>query len=93
MSRHDARGWLARNAPQQIPVILLGMMGVDKDFQGEGLGRNLLLDASKRALAVSAEIGAKALVVDPADEHARGLYLHCGFREIPGSGRMFARLV
>ncbi|MDO4808078.1 MAG: GNAT family N-acetyltransferase [Coriobacteriales bacterium] len=92
MLRSDARGWIARNAPQQIPVILLGMLGVDERFQGHGLGRNLLLDASKRALAVSEAVGARALVVDPAGEAAARLYRSCGFREIPGSDRMYARL-
>ena len=92
MYRHDARGWLSRNVPQQIPIILLGMLGVDQSLQGMGLGRNLLLDASKRACAVSGVIGAKALVVDPATETARKLYESCGFRAIPGSTRMFAKL-
>lgn len=93
ISRGGTRGWLSRNAPEQIPVILLGMLGVDQSFQGQGLGRNLLLDAAKRAIAVSGEIGAKALVVDPADDKARKLYESCGFRGIPGSKRMFAKLV
>lgn len=92
MLRSDVRGWLSRNAPEQIPVILLGMLGVDERFQGRGLGRNLLLDASKRALSVSESIGARALLVDPASEAAASLYRSCGFREVPGSDRMFARL-
>ena len=92
ISRGKTRGWLARNAPQQIPVILLGMLGVDKEYQGKGLGRNLLLDASKRAKAVSETIGARALVVDPADDSARRLYEACGFRDMPGTDRMFAKL-
>ena len=92
VSRGKTRGWLARNAPQQIPVILLGMLGVDREYQGKGLGRNLLLDASKRAKAVSETIGARALVVDPVDDSARKLYEACGFRDIPGTERMFAKL-
>lgn len=92
MIRSDVRGWLSRNAPDQIPVILLGMLGVDERFQGHGLGKNLLLDASKRALSVSQTIGARALVVDPASEAAASLYRSCGFRDVPGSSRMYARL-
>jgi ribosomal protein S18 acetylase RimI-like enzyme len=92
MLRGNTRGWLARNAPQQILVILLGMLGVDERFQGMGLGRNLLLDASQRAAAISETIGARALVVDPASDAARRLYESCGFRSIPDSDRMFAKL-
>lgn len=91
--RDAASGWIARNAPEQIPVIRLGMMGVDKRFQGCGLGRDLLLDAVHRAESVAAQIGARALVVDPVDDASRSFYAAHGFRVIPGSGRMFAILV
>lgn len=40
----------------QVPAVLLGMLGVDKRFQGKGLDSVLLADA----------IGAKALVVAAA---------------------------
>ena len=90
--RASTSGWLARNAPDQIPVILLGMMGVDSRYQGSGLGRDLLLDAVHRAQRVSSEIGARVLVVDPAGDAARSFYGRFGFRPVPGSGRMFAKL-
>ena len=92
MVRSNVRGWLSRNVPEQIPVILLGMLGVDRRFQGCGLGRNLLLDATKRAVVVSETIGARALVVDPASDEAACFYRSCGFREILGGDRMFAKL-
>ena len=92
VTRGDVRGWLARNAPEQIPVILLGMMGVDRRYQGQGLGKSLLLDAVRRARSVSEAVGARAIVVDPADEAAAGFYASCGFRPIPHSSRMFAKL-
>lgn len=85
-------GWLARNAPEQIPVILLGMLGVDRRYAGQGLGRDLLLDAVHRSQAVAQVVGARALVVDPLGEGARGFYTRYGFKEIPGSDRMFAKL-
>lgn len=85
-------GWLARNAPEQIPVILLGMLGVDRRYAGRGLGRDLLLDAVHRSQGVAQIVGARALVVDPLGEEARSFYAHYGFREIPGSDRMFAKL-
>lgn len=93
ISRDEARGWLARNAPTQIPVILLGMLRVDCRYQGQGLGHDLLLDAVRRTRLIAEQIGARALVVDPIDEHARSFYMRYGFRDIPGLSRMFAKLV
>ena len=86
-------GWLKRNAPAKIPVILLGMLGVDSRFQHQGLGWMLLQDAIKRALAVGRQIGSRALVVDPYDDVSRVFYQHFGFRDVPGSNSMFVRLV
>ena len=85
-------GWLKRNAPSQVPVILLGVLGVDARYQGEGLGRMLMHDAALRALAVADAIGAKALVVDPIDDDAAAFYERNGFAQIPGTKRMFAPL-
>lgn len=92
IERKSASGWIARNAPQQIPAILLGMLGVDVRCQGEGLGEQLLLDAVHRSMAAADAIGARALVVDPANNGARAFYQHHGFRDIAGVGRMYARL-
>lgn len=90
--RADVSGWIARDAPVQIPVILLGMMGIDVAFQGCGLGRDLLLDAVRRSQSVASRIGARALVLDLIDVAARAFYARHGFRGIPGSDRMFAKL-
>lgn len=90
--RAETSGWIARNAPAHIPVILLGMMGVDRRYQGAGLGHDLLLDAVHRAQSVAEQIGARALVVDPLDEGAHKFYERYGFRDMPGTNRMFAKL-
>lgn len=94
VSRGDVHGgWLARNAPEQIPVILLGMLAVDDRHQGQGLGTLLLKDAVEHALAASTQIGARALIVDPLDDDAIGFYERYGFRHIKDTTRMFAKLV
>ena len=85
-------GWLKRNAPAQVPVILLGVLGVDARYHGEELGKMLLNDASRRAVAIADSLSAKALVVDPVDEGARAFYARFGFEPIPGMGRMFIPL-
>ena len=81
-----------RNASAQVPVILLGVLGVDSRYQGSGLGRMLLHDASLRALSISDSLGAKALVVDPVDGGAEDFYARHGFERIPGLERMFVPL-
>lgn len=90
VDRGSISGWLARNSPEQVPTILLGMLGVSVDHKHEGLGRQLLLDAYHRARSSAETIGARALVVDPLDE-ARGFYQSCGFEQVSGSDKLFAR--
>ena len=85
-------GWFVRNVPEQVPAVLLGMMGVDKAFQGCGLGAALLRDAILNAMKVAELAGAKALIVDPVDESARTFYEHFGFVELSGTHRMALKL-
>lgn len=69
------------------------MLGVDEKYQGMGLGRALLGDAVLRSRNVSYEIGVRALLVNPADVRAEGFYKKYGFRELPGTERLFLPLV
>lgn len=92
VERASARGWLARNSPLQVPVILLGRLEVREGCQGRDIGRLLLIDALRRSRDVSLQIGAKALVVEPLNDAVRGFYLANGFREIAGEGKLFAKL-
>lgn len=91
MDRNAMTGWLARNTPGQIPVILLGMLGVSETCKSKGLGKQLLLDAYHRAKGAAETIGAKALVVDPLSDDVAGFYLAVGFERVPGSNRLYAR--
>jgi GNAT superfamily N-acetyltransferase len=60
---------LARKLPRHpVPAALLGRLAVSQAAQGHGVGRMLLVDALKRTLAVSEEIGIFALVVDAIEE-------------------------
>ena len=62
-----------------VPVVLLGRLAVDGQRQGQGLGAELLLDAFKRTLRLSNEVGIRAMTVWAADENVRGFYLRYGF--------------
>ncbi len=76
-------------AYDSVPVTLLGRLAVNKNNQGEGLGRFLLIDALKRSLEVSKIIGSMAVVVDPIDKNAIEFYKKFGFELLPSSKRMF----
>ena len=71
---------VGRSMPEPVPVILLGQLAVDTTYQGRGLGSDLLIDAAKRALAASEVIGARAIVVQALDGHAKSFYARFGFR-------------
>ncbi|WP_240541680.1 N-acetyltransferase [Bifidobacterium callimiconis] len=92
MTHDDASGWLRRNSPDPIPVILLGMLGVDVRYQTMHVGGQLLRDALLRVLSAAEIIGARALVVEPVTERAAGFYTHYEFRHIAGSEMMFIPL-
>jgi hypothetical protein len=64
---------------QEIPMILLGQLGIAIDFQRRGLGGYLLKDALKRSLSVAQEIGGVAIVTDPYDADAQSFYAKYGF--------------
>ena len=72
-----------------LPATLLGRLAVSKDFQGQGLGETLLMDALKRSYFASLEVGSMAVIVDPIDEQAGEFYGKYDFIKLPDSGKMF----
>ena len=72
-----------------IPTTLLGRLAVDSKFQGQGIGKLLLIDALKRSYLISKSIGSLAVIVDPIDEQAEKFYTKYGFIKLPDSGNMF----
>jgi len=84
VARSDAPGALRRNSPDPIPVIILAALGVDKPEQEQGLGRDLLSDAMRRALQASKIIGARALLVHAIDARTSNFYRQHGFSRFGG---------
>ena len=66
---------VARNAPKNVPCLLLARLAVDRDMQGCGLGRGLLVDALKRTVGLADSVGIRALLVHARDDAARRFYL------------------
>lgn len=80
VERRRVSSRVGRSMPEPIPVILLGQLAVDLDCQGRGLGGDLIVDASRRALAAADLIGARAIIVQALDEEAGNFYERFGFR-------------
>ena len=78
----------------EIGMVLLARLAVDRRHQGEGLGRDLLIEAIERAAAAGEQAAARFIAVDPIDENARAFYSAFGFKSVPGDteGRMYLRI-
>jgi predicted GNAT family N-acyltransferase len=71
-----------------VPATLMGRLAVNRDQQGKGVGRILLLDGLERSWRNSKQVAAFAVVVD-AKEGAVQFYLNYGFLRLPAGQRMF----
>jgi len=83
VSREQATGRVRRNMPEQIPVMVLGRLAVDREYQGKGLGPALLRDALLRTLRASEVAGIRAVLLHAVDDRSKSFYLHHGFAESP----------
>jgi len=58
----------------EVPVFRLGRLAVATSTQGRGLGGALLMAAGRRCLAVAAEVGGVALLIDAKSDRAATWY-------------------
>ena len=65
-----------------IPGMLIGRLAVDQRFQGQKLGRVLLLDALKKVWSVHYQVGVKLAIVDALHEQAAQFYAKYGFEAL-----------
>jgi GNAT superfamily N-acetyltransferase len=81
--RSDATGRARRQAPTQIPAILLGRLAVDRRGHGHGLGAGLLRHAMELTVAASETIGVRMLVVTALHPRAAAFYERFGLSRSP----------
>lgn len=74
---------LRRGMPEQIPLLLIGRLAVDHNFQRIGLGRELLSNALNRCVAASNIAGARGIVAHAIDNEAVRFYERHGFKVSP----------
>jgi GNAT superfamily N-acetyltransferase len=70
-----------------IPIILMARFAIDKNFQGQGLGRALFFDALTRSLHASEEIGGRAFAIHAKDEEAALFYAKFDMEPSPENAR------
>lgn len=74
-----ATGRFRRNMPDPVPVAVLGRLAVERNRQGQGLGRALAKDAAGRVLQAANIIGIRGIVVHAVSAEAKSFYLSLGF--------------
>lgn len=89
VERAAAPGRIRRNAPDTVPVSVIGRLAVDRNYAGRGLGAAILADALRRIAIASQSIGIGAVLVHAKDEQAKGFYMACAeFIEYPADSRI-----
>jgi GNAT superfamily N-acetyltransferase len=78
-----ATGRVRRNMPDPIPVMVIGRLAVDRNWQGQGIGRGLLRDAILRTLNAAEIAGIRAIIVHAISKSAKKFYEDCGFTASP----------
>lgn len=88
VERTAAPGKVRRNAPDAVPVSVIGRLAVDRRHAGKGLGAELLADALSRIAVAAQTIGIAAVLVHAKDDAAKRFYLRCAeFIEFPEESR------
>jgi GNAT superfamily N-acetyltransferase len=75
------------------PCVYLGMIGVNKDHQDNGIAKTLMVHAMRRTLEVANLIGIYALTLEAIDEDVAARYTRWGFKRfVEGDLAMFLPL-
>lgn len=74
-----------RFADYPVPMARLARLAVDVGYQGQGIGKLLLLDALYRCLELSRNIGMAGVIVDAKHEQAQAFYQNFEFETFPDS--------
>ncbi len=79
VAHSEAPGRIRRNTPDPVPVMVIGRLAIDQEFQGRGLGQGLLRDAVLRTLQAAQIAGIRAILVHAISDGARHFYQRHGF--------------
>jgi GNAT superfamily N-acetyltransferase len=74
---------LRRDMPEKVPLLLIGRLAVDAEWQGRGLGSALLVDAVGRCVAAGNVVGARGILAHAIDDAAMRFYRKHDFVNSP----------
>lgn len=77
VERAQAPSKLRRNAPETIPISIIGRLAVSSTHAGRGLGADILADALQRIAVASQTIGIGAVMIHAKDDRAKAFYMGC----------------
>ena len=83
LALNDTPSPIRRNMPDPVPVAILGRLGVDTIWKGQGLGAALLQDAVLRTMQAAEIVGIRGIVVHAISEEAKQFYQYYGFSPSP----------
>ncbi len=89
----ETAGRVRRNMPDPIPVMVLGRLAIDKNWQGKGIGSDLLRDAVVRTLQAAEIVGIRALLVHALHQKAGQFYEKAGFSCSPTNPLVYMLLL
>jgi predicted N-acetyltransferase YhbS len=72
-----------RNRPNDVPMVLLGQLAIDKTAQGQGLALALMKFTFKSALQAAEIIGCVGIITQPINNDVRLFYEKFGFADLP----------
>lgn len=75
----------ARRLPRTVPGVKLGRLAVAKEFQGQGIGKELLVAAMRKFVDVFNTVGGTGMFVDAKDLDAKCYYEQFGFVSLPSN--------
>ncbi len=79
VQRNTAPGPYRRNAPESLPVVVLGRLAVDQAYAGKGLGVALLRDSIYRTQNIAIQAGVRALIVHALNDEVKNFYIKFSF--------------
>lgn len=84
LASEDSPRRVARGGPRQLPAVLLAKLALASQWQGDGLGAELLVDALRRIVTANEKgPAARVVIVDALHVNAAAFYTKYGFTPTP----------
>jgi ribosomal protein S18 acetylase RimI-like enzyme len=75
----------AKKLPRKVSAVRLGRLAVAREYQRQGLGKELLVSAMEKFLEIFSRAGGIGLFVDAKDDEAKRYYERFGFVSLPAN--------